>query len=55
VVAERASPLLGWSADDVRREITAHDTYIAERLLGGVSRKDVQESVLDLSPGRVSA
>ena len=37
-VAELAAPLLGWSADDVRREVADHDTYVAERLLGGVAR-----------------
>ena len=36
-VAELAAPLLGWSADDVSREVAAHDTYVAERLLGGVA------------------
>ena len=45
-VAELAAPLLGWSADDVRREVADHDTYVAERLLGGVARtKDVTELV----------
>ena len=45
-VAELAAPLLGWSADDVRREVAAHDTYVAERLLGGVARtNDVTELV----------
>ncbi len=45
-VAELAAPLLAWSADDVRREVAAHDTYIAERLLGGV-----KELVPGLSTG----
>jgi glycerol-3-phosphate dehydrogenase len=48
-VAELAAPLLGWSADDVSREVAAHDTYITERLLGGVATSsDVTELV---SPG----
>ena len=48
-VAELAAPLLGWSADDVTREVAAHDTYITERLLGGVATSsDVTELV---SPG----
>ena len=48
-VAELAAPLLGWSADDVSREVAAHDTYITERLLGGVATSsDVAELV---SPG----
>jgi glycerol-3-phosphate dehydrogenase len=37
-IAELAAPLLGWSADDVAREIAAHDTYVTERLLGGVAK-----------------
>jgi glycerol-3-phosphate dehydrogenase len=48
-VAELAAPLLGWSADDVSREVAAHDTYITERLLGGIATSsDVTELV---SPG----
>jgi glycerol-3-phosphate dehydrogenase len=35
-VAEIAAPLLGWSADDVEREVAAHERYVEERLLGGV-------------------
>ena len=35
-VAELAAPLLGWSADDVRREVADHDTYIAERCSVGL-------------------
>jgi glycerol-3-phosphate dehydrogenase len=35
-VAEIAAPLLGWSADDVEREVAAHERYVDERLLGGV-------------------
>lgn len=38
-VAALAAPLRGWSADDVRREVAAHDRYVAERLLGGVGGK----------------
>ena len=40
-VAELAAPLRGWSADDVRREVAAHDTYVTERLLGGVEKSVV--------------
>ena len=40
-VAELAAPLCGWSADDVRREVAAHDTYVTERLLGGVEKSVV--------------
>ncbi len=35
-VAEIAAPLLGWSAEDVEREVAAHERYVDERLLGGV-------------------
>jgi len=35
-VAEIAAPLLGWSAEDVEREVAAHERYVEERLLGGV-------------------
>ena len=51
-VAELAAPLLGWSADDVRREVADHDTYVAERLLGGVARtKGMTELVARSSTG----
>ena len=36
-VAAIAAPLLGWSADDVEREVAAHEHYVEERLLGGVT------------------
>ena len=42
-VAELAAPLVAWSADDVQREITAHDAYIAERLLVELPEKTVPE------------
>jgi hypothetical protein len=35
-VAELAAPLLGWSPDDVDREVAAHGRYVEERLLGGL-------------------
>jgi glycerol-3-phosphate dehydrogenase len=35
-VAEIAAPLRGWSAEDVEREVAAHERYVDERLLGGV-------------------
>jgi glycerol-3-phosphate dehydrogenase len=38
-VAELAAPLLGWSADDVEREVADHEHYVTERLLGGVRER----------------
>jgi hypothetical protein len=34
--AESAAPLLGWSADDVTREIDTRERYVTERPLGGL-------------------
>jgi glycerol-3-phosphate dehydrogenase len=41
-VAEIAAPLLGWSADDVDREVAAHRSYVEQRLRGGLDPIPVQ-------------